>query len=50
MDHAALREIEKLTAAIDSKTATLKGLKEKNEQKSRERSLVNKQQEDLYQS
>jgi hypothetical protein len=49
MDHAALREIERLNTAVDSKAVTLKGLKEKNEQKSRERSLVNKQQEDLYQ-
>ena len=49
VDYKALKEIEKLNAAIETQGHTLGDLREKNDLKSRERSLVNKQQEDLYQ-
>ena len=49
VDYKSLKQIERLNEAIEAESRVLADLMEKNSQKSKERSLVSKQNEELYQ-
>lgn len=49
VDYKSLKQIERLNEAIEAESRVLADLMQKNNQKSKERSLVDKQNEELYQ-